>query len=407
MKNASLKCFTIFSILVLSCTIGCKQQEKTPESKWFKGNLHTHSYWSDGDEFPEEIMDWYKSNNYQFIALSDHNVLAKGIKWITVPDDSIYQHAFKNYLEKYGSDWVNYKTDSLNQTRVRLKTLDQYRGRYEEPGEFLIIQSEEITDQFEDKPLHMNATNIQKHIHPKGGNSVVEVLQNNIDQVIEQREELNTPMMVHINHPNFGWAITLEDMIALNNERFFEVYNGHPAVHNMGDSTHMSTERMWDLINIAYLANDKPLMFGIATDDSHHYHVRGSQWSNAGRGWVMVQADSLHPENLIEAMELGNFYASTGVELNKISHDERQLSIEVKKEKDITYRISLIGCKKGQTEPEELKAIEGYKASFELTDDLLFVRCKITSSKLQANPIENILYEAAWTQPVLVNSQHR
>ena len=401
MKNSSLKCFTIFSILVLSCVIGCKQQEKTPESKWFKGNLHTHSYWSDGDEFPEEIMDWYKSNNYQFIALSDHNVLAKGIKWITVPDDSIYQQGFKNYLEKYGSEWVNYKTDSLNQTRVRLKTLDEYRGGYEEPGEFLIIQSEEITDRFEDKPLHMNATNIQKHIHPKGGNSVVEVLQNNIDQVIEQREELNTPMMVHINHPNFGWAITLEDMIALNNERFFEVYNGHPAVHNMGDSIHMSTERMWDLINIAYLANDKPLMFGIATDDSHHYHVTGSQWSNAGRGWVMVQADSLQPDNLIEAMELGNFYASTGVELDKISHEERHLSIEVKKEKDITYRISFIGCQKGQTEPEELMAIDGHKASFELTEDLLFVRCKITSSKLQANPIEDILYEAAWTQPVV------
>ena len=100
-------------------------------------------------------------------------------------------------------------------------------------------------------------------------------------------------------------------------------------------------------------------------------------------------------------MEVGSFYASTGVELNKISTDKNQLSIEVKKEKDITNEISFIGCKKGQTEPEELKSIKGHQGSLELTDDLLFVRCKITSSKLQSNPIEDILYETAWTQPVV------
>jgi 23S rRNA G2069 N7-methylase RlmK/C1962 C5-methylase RlmI len=31
------------------------------EAKWYKGNLHTHTYWSDGDDFPEMVADWYKS----------------------------------------------------------------------------------------------------------------------------------------------------------------------------------------------------------------------------------------------------------------------------------------------------------------------------------------------------------
>jgi hypothetical protein len=30
------------------------------------GNLHTHSYWSDEDDFPEMIMDWYKTRGYDF-----------------------------------------------------------------------------------------------------------------------------------------------------------------------------------------------------------------------------------------------------------------------------------------------------------------------------------------------------
>jgi hypothetical protein len=44
--------------------------------------------------------------------------------------------------------------------------------------------------------------------------------------------------------------------------------------------------------------------------------------------------------------------------------------------------------------------MEGYKAGFELSDEILFVRCKITSSKLHENPVEGLIYETAWTQPV-------
>lgn len=344
-------------------------------------------------------MDWYKSSGYQFIALSDHNILAQGEKWIVVPEDSIYQAGFANYLKNYGPGWVEHKEDT-GHIQVKLKTYDEYKERFEEPEQFLIIPSEEITDRFEDKPLHMNATNIQTKIDPRGGNSVKEVLQNNINAVLEQREQTGEPIVPHINHPNFGYAISLEDMMALRGERFFEVYNGHHMVNNLGDSTHMSTEEMWDLINISYLESDQPLMYGLATDDSHNYHVMGSEWSNAGRGWIMVQVDSLSPSALIASMEAGEFYASTGVVLRSLSLEENRLSIEVAEEPGVTYTISFIGCKQGQSQSEELMAVEATQAQFEITDDLLFVRCKISSTKLHNNPIEELLYETAWTQPV-------
>src|SRR5436305_1149885 len=53
---------------------------------WYKGNLHTHSLWSDGDDFPEMIADWYKRKGYHFLGLSDHNVLAEGERWIDLPE---------------------------------------------------------------------------------------------------------------------------------------------------------------------------------------------------------------------------------------------------------------------------------------------------------------------------------
>ena len=48
------------------------------ETRWWKGNLHTHSLWSDGNDFPEMIADWYRKNGYHFLALSDHNILKRG-----------------------------------------------------------------------------------------------------------------------------------------------------------------------------------------------------------------------------------------------------------------------------------------------------------------------------------------
>ena len=400
----TLRIKSTISLLILIVAISCGESKSEVQTeiakKWYKGNLHTHSYWSDGDEFPEVILDWYKSKDYQFMALSDHNTLAEGEKWIEISEDSIYQKAFQRYLENYGPDWVNHKIDS-GRTLVKLKTYEEYKSHSEEVGKFLIIPSEEITDEFEGKPLHMNATNIQTKIEPQGGNSVSKVLQNNIDQVLKQRQETGAPIMPHINHPNFGYGISLNDMISLKGERFFEVYNGHPSVHNMGDSTHISTEEMWDLINISYLKNKKPIMYGLATDDSHHYHKSSNEWSNAGRGWVMVQSDTLSAKSLINSLESGDFYSSTGVELKTLTYDQNKISIEIEPEKGVSYEIVFVGCKKGQMETEILMVHNQTHVEFQVTEDLLFARCRITSSKLQENPIENILFEMAWTQPLV------
>lgn len=400
MKSQKIILVLFSLIVIVSCKQNALKSAITKESKWYKGNLHTHSYWSDGDEFPEPILDWYKSQGYHFLSLTDHNTLAEGDKWIEIKEDSIYQNAFKKYLDTYGSKWVEYKIDS-GKTLVKLKTYAEYKSKFEEPGKFLTIQSEEITDSFEDKPLHMNATNLEQKINPSGGGSVAEVLQNNLDQVLKQRKETGTPMFPHVNHPNFGYGVALEDMISLKGERFFEVYNGHPMVHNMGDSVHISTENMWDLINISYLKDKKSIMYGLATDDSHHYHKKGSTWSNAGRGWVMVQADTLSSKSLINAMEDGKFYASTGVQLREISNTSNKLFIEVATEPGTTFTIDFIGCLKGETETRILKTVQGQKAKYTMPENLLFVRSKITSSKKQDNPIEDLIFEMAWTQPVI------
>ena len=98
-----------FLSLIFALSICAANSQSLGESsgQWYKGNLHTHSYWSDGDEFPEVILDWYKERDYNFMALSDHNTIANEEKWITLKSDTIYQTAFKNYLKKYGDYSIN------------------------------------------------------------------------------------------------------------------------------------------------------------------------------------------------------------------------------------------------------------------------------------------------------------
>lgn len=384
------------ALLFLLLLGGCVADE---EGQWYKGNLHTHTYWSDGDGFPEMVLDWYKTNGYQFISLSDHNTLQAGEKWKKLPKSHIYEQAFEDYLAKYGEDWVEYKKDTAG-ISVKLKTEAAYAPRFQDEG-FLILRAEEITDSFEGKPLHMNATNIQSLIEPGHGSSVAKTLQNNIDAVNAQREETGQPMIPHINHPNFGWAISVEDMKALRGERFFEVFNGHPMVRNYGDSARMSTEDMWDQINIAYLNKGQQLMYGLATDDSHHYHKFGGQFSNSGRGWIMVQAKSLSPEALIEAMEAGDFYASTGISLQQLEQGKGKIELTIEGETGIQYTTHFVGVRKGSNSSEVFASVEGTSASFEMTEDILFLRARIESTKPKENPFQEGDVEMAWTQPIV------
>ena len=422
-------------------------------ARWWKGNLHTHSLWSDGDDYPEMIGDWYKAHGYHFLALSDHNVLADYERWVAIAKTKGGQPAFDKYLARFGVPWVETRPAEMGE-QVRLKMLSEFRVKLEEPGRFLMVQSEEISDRFLSAPIHINATNVQEVIEPQGGRSIVDVMQRNLAAVQEQRTRTGVPMFAHINHPNFGWALTAEELSEVEQEQFFEVYNGHPTVHNAGDvgrgngvAARASTERIWDIVltkrasagaggsprggelpfaPTVFPATGRRVLYGMATDDAHNYHATptpGKQ-SRTGRGWVMVRAEKLDAASLIAAMEAGDFYASSGVMLRDVGHDRRGISIEIEPQPGVTFRTEFIGTRKGWDTASEpvlgergeslrttrryskdvgriLATAEGTIASYAFTGDELYVRARIVSSKLKAEAPVPDETEQAWTQPVV------
>jgi hypothetical protein len=409
------------ALLVSSCTA-------PKEEQWYKGNTHTHSLWSDGDDFPEMIVGWYKERGYDFVALSDHNILAVSEKWMSLDEikerqlddelDAFVKErqlinglgAFEKYQIKYDNSWIETR-ENEGLTEVRLKKLNEFRTLFEEPGKFLILQAEEISNKSQDKPVHINAINIPgETVLPwvSSDASVQEVMRENLRAVAELEKKTGQPILAHLNHPNFRWAITAEDLAHVVEEQFFEVYNGHPGVNHLGDADHPGDQLIWDIANTIRLAElDAAPLYGVATDDSHTYH--GGEKS-PGRGWIMVRAEELDGNAIVEAMRAGNFYSSTGVVVNAIDFNSgnNTLSVEIDAEEGILYSTQLIGTRKGYDPSvsdgtgigEVFAEQTGTTVSFDIPSDALYARATITSTKSHPNPSYDNQMEQAWIQPV-------
>ncbi|MCI0423574.1 MAG: CehA/McbA family metallohydrolase [Acidobacteria bacterium] len=301
---------------------------------WYKGNTHTHTLNSDGDSTPEDVVRWYRENGYQFLVLTDHN-----------------------FLTSVGG-------------------LNALHGADER---FLVIKGEEVTDKFGEKPIHVNGLDVAELVTPQGGDSVVETLQRNVDAI---RKVQGVP---HINHPSFGWAITGDELRQVENNKLLEIFNGHPQVNNEAGGGMPSVETAWDHI----LMNGK-LIYGIAVDDAH---VFKRPWdrnaARPGQGWVVVRAERLEVRGILEAMERGDFYASTGVELSEVQTNDQEVSITIKEDRTAKYRVQFIG-KGGKLLKEEVASPARYK----IRGDEGYVRGKVLDSNGRV----------AWTQPVSVRS---
>lgn len=300
--------------------------------RWYKGNTHTHTLNSDGDSTPDDVVKWYRSHGYQFLVLTDHNFLTS--------------------------------VDGLN----ALHGADE---------KFLVIRGEEVTDGFEGKPLHVNGLGLGTLVTPQGGTSVVDVLQRNVEAI---RQANGVP---HINHPGFRWAVSREELQQVRGNRLFEIFNGHPQTNNAGGGGVPGMEEAWDAI-----LSSGTLLYGIAVDDAHTFQQPGNpDVAGPGRGWVVVRADRLESRAILEALDRGDFYASTGVELADYTVDAAQMRVSVKPTTFSKYRVQFIG-KGGQVLHESIDP----DATYRFTGSEGYVRARVVESNGRM----------AWCQPVQV-----
>ena len=275
-------------------------------TQWYKGNIHTHTTESDGDEAPHKVVSWYRRHGYDFLVLSDHNHLT---------------------LLDYGSG----------------------RRRFRKP---LMVPGEEISVRINggETPIHINGVGISRVVEPIDAGDLVATLQANVDAIVEAGG------IASINHPNFRWAFDHRAISLVEGSSLLEVFNGHPAANLFGAPDKPSYEEIWDGVLSA-----GRVIFGVATDDSHNYHDFAPWLSNPGRGWVMVQADELTQDAIVAGLASGRFYASTGVTLTRLEWSVEGIVLEIEQEHDFLYTTRFTG-KDGVVLAESTAPVSEYRA---------------------------------------------
>jgi hypothetical protein len=136
--------------------------------RWWKGNLHTHTLWPDGDGFPDMVAAWYRDHGYHFLALSEHNVFASvSERWM--PSRAINRRASVDavaaYRARFGPRWVESRGQAADGSEeIRLKTLDEVRAMVDEPRRFLLIPLGRTRRHGRRRPAawHVDATGLRR-----------------------------------------------------------------------------------------------------------------------------------------------------------------------------------------------------------------------------------------------------
>lgn len=216
--------------------------------KWYKGNLHTHTNRSDGSFSPEAIIALYRENGYDFLSLTDH-----WVRWDELREE-------EGFVLLPGCEYGAYTMADFN--GITREVIYHITGIGFESAPAL----EGVADVNENEPPQK----IIDEIHKAGG-------------------------LAFLAHP--AWSMnTINDIWALKDLDGMEIYNSGAGV--MGEFTADS----------GYLA-DELLCAGrclplIAADDTH------SCFGEEFGSFIMVQADELNRNGLMEAMRKGRFYAS-------------------------------------------------------------------------------------------------
>jgi hypothetical protein len=429
--------------------VAVAQEETAATLPWWRGNLHTHTLWSDGDHFPEAVVAWYKEAGFHFLAITDHNTLNAGEKWMLVEDvekranapasmDPRVRAAMKpvsaigSYETRFGRPQVKTRENAEGKTEIRLTPFAEYGPLFEEPGRFLLLHGEEMTQKaVNGAQVHLGVMPLTAKIAPVAGPDARTLLGSAYRAIATAAKKESAPVFAATNHPNFRWSFTAEDLAAVPEAKFVEIWNGGEDDDDPGEAPRPSTEEIWDIANTLRLTAGNPPLFGLGTDDAHHYHGNKSVLRQ-GRAWVMVRAAELTAPALIAAMEAGDFYFSSGVNLRELRFDQasKTLTLAVDERPGETYRIRFIGTRKsphregkerplGVLEPgepgwttldyatpgvppvgETLKTVVGSQGAYTLRGDELYVRAVIDSDAAPVVPSSETKIQQAWTQPV-------
>ena len=237
--------------------------------KFYRGNLHTHSWNSDGLLSPETVCKKYKDEGYDFISLTDHFV-------------GLYNYPITK-TEKFRSE--NFST---------MLGAEVHSGSMEN-GEI----------------WHILAVGLPENFKPPNCPSFLPVDdQESAVELAKRCKEAGA--FISIAHPQWS-GMSFNDAVSLASlADSVEIYNHGCAVDcDRPDGTHM----------LDLLSSSGFRLNAIATDDAH-FKTR-----DFFGGWVYVKAKKNDPNHLLSALKNGDYYSSSGPLIKNVEFNEKFIEI--------------------------------------------------------------------------------
>jgi hypothetical protein len=267
--------------------------QKQPQF-WLKGNIHSHTVFGDGDAHPGNVVRWYRSHGYDFIAITEHNWMSRYSR-ILPPNSSFF------IIE----------------------------GR--ENSGFSPVTGFHILTLGSSIPLHRK---MKKY---KGSSR---------NKILKKAQKIGKKAgaVVILNHPHFARAWNRKNILTVPDNYHLEIYNANPRVKATDGPDGLTDEDYWDIL----LASGKKI-YGTACDDAHAYRENSplKYWSRPGGGFIMVAIYKQLPTKklkkvTIRAIANGNFYNSSGLYIRTIEGLKNHIKI-VNYASEGEIRTELIG----------------------------------------------------------------
>lgn len=295
------------------------QQAAFKKGKPFlKGALHCHTTRSDGQSTPEEAVRLHYENGYQFMAITDHDMINHVNPCPEIPMTML--SGMEREMDMAGP--AHDRPLSLHVVGVGV------------PGDARTPAQDTRLPHYPPSDCADDAQGMIDEMHSFG-------------------------MITHYCHPE--WSGTpYQEFKNLRGNYAMEVWNSGCAME-LGLDTNAAG---WD----EALADGNPL-WGVAVDDGHAPQ-------NHCRGWVMVSADN-NAESILEALQNGEFYASCGPEIYDLYMEGHTVHIKCSPVKTIQFRTLHCPLKMFTAQPgEQLTEVE-----WTIPDVLRYVRLVLTDDQ--------------------------
>lgn len=311
------------------------------EPGYFKGAIHFHTTWSDGDKTPEKVIACYRKCGYQFAIWSEHDIYIRTNKF-DAPDFITI-----GGMERGG---LNPQWDENDNIGFHFGCIEdetaEVSERYKHMAEFDYPQKWE------------------------GHQSVTECIN-------RMKEHGN---LVVLNHPE--WHMTAFDEVLKEDYFAIEIFNY---------ATEWSTASSYGTAYLDYALQNGKKVFLTASDDAHDFDETLMTKDFHG-GWIVVNGASLDKRNIISNMKKGNYYASSGPEIYDIRILDGMLKIKCSPCKFIMFK----------SWPERSEFLCDRRGNAPLTEAVQEIKPHMKYIRAECIDFEG---KVAWSNPIFLDER--